>query len=408
MSDIEAQIAAQAAVVTALKTDKAPKAEIDAAVATLLALKKQGGGAISAPKSNAEKKAEKKAKKAAEAGGAPAAAPAKAAPQTAPVAPKVAPVAPKASPVAKAAASTKSALTLLDEMIASLVALPEADGPELQAAYQNHMKGRTSSAPAPSAPKAKVNKGRLSKEAAVVPPKTEAKVGEAAPSGEEKAPRKKKEKVKAAAPVDVPVFARLDLRVARILKAWKHPNADGLYIEEIDVGDAVPRQVCSRLDPIHFHFCQGNYSRSARALGHFGTGELHLRGKDARGQGDRCGLFLCPPSLPEPCLTPLLYLQVNLKPSKMRDVMSYGMVLAASNADHTKVRTTSSPRYICNCHLTFASDPRSSYSCHSVQVELIEWPEGAVVGERVTLEGTLPSTLRQRQQMQHQAARIHT
>lgn len=32
-----------------------------------------------------------------------------------------------------------------------------------------------------------------------------------------------------AAPVDV---SRLDMRVGRILKAWKHPDADGLYVEE--------------------------------------------------------------------------------------------------------------------------------------------------------------------------------
>lgn len=33
----------------------------------------------------------------------------------------------------------------------------------------------------------------------------------------------------AAAPVDV---SRLDMRVGRIQKAWKHPDADGLYVEE--------------------------------------------------------------------------------------------------------------------------------------------------------------------------------
>lgn len=32
-----------------------------------------------------------------------------------------------------------------------------------------------------------------------------------------------------AAPVDV---SRLDMRVGRIQKAWKHPDADGLYVEE--------------------------------------------------------------------------------------------------------------------------------------------------------------------------------
>ena len=36
-----------------------------------------------------------------------------------------------------------------------------------------------------------------------------------------------------AAPVDV---SRLDMRVGRIQKAWKHPDADGLYVEEGEVG----------------------------------------------------------------------------------------------------------------------------------------------------------------------------
>ena len=30
-------------------------------------------------------------------------------------------------------------------------------------------------------------------------------------------------------PVDV---SRLDMRVGKIMKAWKHPDADGLYVEE--------------------------------------------------------------------------------------------------------------------------------------------------------------------------------
>lgn len=41
-------------------------------------------------------------------------------------------------------------------------------------------------------------------------------------------------------PVD---FGRLDLRVGKILNASKHPNADSLYIETIDVGEENPRNV---------------------------------------------------------------------------------------------------------------------------------------------------------------------
>lgn len=41
-------------------------------------------------------------------------------------------------------------------------------------------------------------------------------------------------------PVD---FGRLDLRVGKILNATKHPNADSLYVETIDVGEEKPRNV---------------------------------------------------------------------------------------------------------------------------------------------------------------------
>jgi tRNA-binding EMAP/Myf-like protein len=36
--------------------------------------------------------------------------------------------------------------------------------------------------------------------------------------------------------------------VGKILKAWKHPEADSLYVEEVDVGEAEgPRTICSGL-----------------------------------------------------------------------------------------------------------------------------------------------------------------
>jgi tRNA-binding EMAP/Myf-like protein len=40
----------------------------------------------------------------------------------------------------------------------------------------------------------------------------------------------------------------LDIRVGKILKAWKHPEADSLYVEEVDLGEAEgPRTICSGL-----------------------------------------------------------------------------------------------------------------------------------------------------------------
>lgn len=37
----------------------------------------------------------------------------------------------------------------------------------------------------------------------------------------------------------------LDMRVGTIVSVTQHPNADALYLEEIDVGEDKPRQVCA-------------------------------------------------------------------------------------------------------------------------------------------------------------------
>jgi methionyl-tRNA synthetase len=42
-------------------------------------------------------------------------------------------------------------------------------------------------------------------------------------------------------------IAKLDIRVGLIKKAEKHPDADSLYVEEIDVGEEAPRTVVSGL-----------------------------------------------------------------------------------------------------------------------------------------------------------------
>merc|ERR1711920_251594 len=44
-----------------------------------------------------------------------------------------------------------------------------------------------------------------------------------------------------------PLFSKLDVRVGKVVKAWHHPEADRLYIEEIDVGEDQPRQIVSGL-----------------------------------------------------------------------------------------------------------------------------------------------------------------
>src|SRR6476661_2303553 len=46
-----------------------------------------------------------------------------------------------------------------------------------------------------------------------------------------------------AEPVSYDDFAKLELRVARVLEARPHPNADKLLLLQIDVGDEQPKQI---------------------------------------------------------------------------------------------------------------------------------------------------------------------
>ncbi|CAH1438825.1 unnamed protein product [Lactuca virosa] len=84
----------------------------------------------------------------------------------------------------------------------------------------------------------------------------------------------------------------LKIQVGLIRKASKHPSADSLLVEEIDVGESKCRQVVSGLAK----FCT-----------------------------------------PEELTNRLVALITNVKPGKLRDVVSEGLVLCASNADHTVV-----------------------------------------------------------------------
>lgn len=94
-------------------------------------------------------------------------------------------------------------------------------------------------------------------------------------------------------PDSSPDLHSLDIRVGRIVKAWKHPEADSLYVEEVDLGEPDgPRTICSGL----VKYCP----------------EDDLQG--------RAVLVLA-----------------NLKPRNMRGVKSNGMLLAASDASHENV-----------------------------------------------------------------------
>ena len=40
-----------------------------------------------------------------------------------------------------------------------------------------------------------------------------------------------------------PTVDALDIRIGRIVKVEQHPNAESLYVEDIDLGEDKPRQV---------------------------------------------------------------------------------------------------------------------------------------------------------------------
>ena len=71
-------------------------------------------------------------------------------------------------------------------------------------------------------------------------------------------------------PVDV---GRLDMRVGLITTAKKHPDADSLYIEEIDVGEEKPRQVISGL--VKFVPIEEMQNRKAIILCNLKVGSLY-------------------------------------------------------------------------------------------------------------------------------------
>ncbi|XP_028932295.1 aminoacyl tRNA synthase complex-interacting multifunctional protein 1 isoform X2 [Ornithorhynchus anatinus] len=107
-------------------------------------------------------------------------------------------------------------------------------------------------------------------------------------------------------PVDV---SRLDLRVGCVLSAQKHPDADSLYVEEVDVGEPAPRTVVSGL------------------VKHVPLDQMQKR---------------------------MVILLCNLKPAKMRGVVSQAMVMCASSPE---------------------------------KVEILAPPPGSVPGERITFDG---------------------
>jgi len=107
-------------------------------------------------------------------------------------------------------------------------------------------------------------------------------------------PKPKKEKQQKGQDVREITPARLDLRIGKVMEVKRHPDADTLYVESIDVGEGNMRTVVSGLQA---------YMKEEELL-------------------NRMVVLLC-----------------NLKPANMRGVKSEGMLLAASktNIDGTRV-----------------------------------------------------------------------
>lgn len=89
----------------------------------------------------------------------------------------------------------------------------------------------------------------------------------------------------------------LDIRVGNLTNPREHPTADKLYIEDIDCGEEVPRQICSGL--VNF--------------------------------------------IPKDKMSGLCLVVTNLKARKMQGQDSNGMVLAAMSKDGTQVELLRPP-----------------------------------------------------------------
>merc|ERR1712168_1159642 len=88
------------------------------------------------------------------------------------------------------------------------------------------------------------------------------------------------------------VPSRLDIRIGKIVEVEKHPDADALYVEKVDVGEEKPRTIVNGL------------------VNHVPIEEM---------QG-RIAVFL-----------------LNLKPAKMRGVMSEGMIMCANTPEKVEI-----------------------------------------------------------------------
>jgi aminoacyl tRNA synthase complex-interacting multifunctional protein 1 len=142
-----------------------------------------------------------------------------------------------------------------------------------------------------------------------------------------------------------PDICKLEFKVGVVTKVWNHETADKLYCEEIDVGEAEPRQIASGLRP-HFTLEQMHGQRLLVVV------------------STMCIVFykwhFCARFAQHLSVLDTIIIQSNLKAKKLVGFKSHGMVLCAAQKKE-------------------GSDEEL--------VEFIEPPNDAKIGEVVTFEG---------------------
>ena len=98
--------------------------------------------------------------------------------------------------------------------------------------------------------------------------------------------KKEKEAKETKEEITIDDFSKIQLKVGKVIKCEKHPNADKLLVSQIDVGEETPRQIVSGIADV--------YS-------------------------------------PEEFVGKKVIVVTNLKPAKLRGVESQGMVLAGGD-----------------------------------------------------------------------------
>jgi len=155
-------------------------------------------------------------------------------------------------------------------------------------------------------------------------------------------------------------FDRVEFRVGVVVSCCRHPDAEALLVEEVDVGDESEDGESG----------SGSEGESGEAAGKQGG---QIEGGETR-QGKRqlrtVVSGLAAHYDPADLVGRKVVVVTNLKPAKMRGVVSTGMLLAASSS--SSVTATESGK-----------EPGDD----DVVVEVLEPPASAPVGERLFLEG---------------------